>query len=74
LSSSFSCWDANRRSEERIADALFWAWDALIEEDDSEAKSVLNREEEDDGNDGGVGGVIVTCRLGYCAATVVAVG
>ena len=57
---SKTCWNANRQSEIQIANALDQAWDFLVDEDDSEAKHIL------DGNES----ITISCRLGYRSAVV----
>jgi len=59
---SLTCWQANRQSEVQISTAFDQAWEALLEEDDSEASHVLH------GEDGRT--TTMTCRLGYRSAVV----
>ena len=55
------CWSANRQSEINIGNAFDQAWEALLEEDDGEARNVTA---------GHGSAATITCRLGYRAAIV----
>lgn len=59
-----TCWMANRQSEVNIGNAFDQAWEALLEEDDGEARNVTA------GGDEGSSAATITCRLGYRAAVV----
>ena len=58
---SITCWNANRQSEVQLSKSFDQAWNALLEEDDTEAQHVLN-------DNGTV--ITIASRLGYRSAVV----